>query len=206
MFRVLTVAREYGSGGGQIARAVAAKLGWNLLDQALIERVARAAKVDPEMAQRYDERVDSWIHRVSRRGLWHGAFEGGVAALGETDFFDAETMMKLTIQMIEEAYKQGDCVIVGRGAQCVLQDRSDVFHVFVYAPRAQREERIRQRAPQKNTGELIQKTDRERSDYVRLNFGCNWADPHLYDMLISSGWGEDVAVGAIICAMKTAGK
>jgi cytidylate kinase len=205
MFRVLTVAREYGSGGGRIARAVAAKLGWDLLDNALIERVARAAKVDPELAQQYDERVDSWLHRVSRRGLWHGAFEGGVAALGETDFFDAETMMKLTIRMIEDAYAGGNCVIVGRGAQCVLQDRNDVFHVFIYAPWDHREARIRERAPGGNTRDLIHKTDRDRSDYVRLNFGCNWADPHLYDMLISSGSGEDVAIGAIICAMKTAG-
>src|ERR1035437_5049302 len=59
MFRVLTVAREYGSGGGLIARRVAEKLGWNLLDKALVEAIARSAQVDPDLARRYDERVDS---------------------------------------------------------------------------------------------------------------------------------------------------
>lgn len=59
MFRVLTVAREYGSGGGGIARKTAEELGWSLLDKGLVERIARAAQVDPELAQRYDERIDS---------------------------------------------------------------------------------------------------------------------------------------------------
>ena len=68
MYRVLTVAREYGSGGGHIARIVSEKLGWNLLDRALVEGIARSAQVDPDLAHRYDERVDSWLHRVSRRG------------------------------------------------------------------------------------------------------------------------------------------
>ena len=74
MSRVLTVAREYGSGGGHIACTVAERLGWNLLDKALVEAIARSAQVDPDLARQYDERVDSWLHRISRRSLWHGAF------------------------------------------------------------------------------------------------------------------------------------
>ncbi len=76
MFRVLTVAREYGSGGGDIARKISEKLGWRILDKALIEGIANVARVDPELARRYDERIDSWMHRVSRRGLWRGAIRG----------------------------------------------------------------------------------------------------------------------------------
>src|SRR5512137_1145680 len=64
MFRVVTVSAEYGSGAGSIARTIAQKLGWNLLDKALVGQIARAARVDPALAQRYDENVDSWLHRV----------------------------------------------------------------------------------------------------------------------------------------------
>jgi hypothetical protein len=94
MFRVLTVAREHGSGGADIARTMGERLGWRILDKALIEAIASVARVDPEPARRYDERIDSWLHRVSRRSLWRGAFEGVPASHG-TEIFDCETMAAL---------------------------------------------------------------------------------------------------------------
>src|ERR1035437_273 len=82
MYRILTVAREDESGGDRIAALVAKRLGWKLLDSALIEEIAHLAHVDPQLAREFDERVDSWMHRISRRGLWHGAFDA-VAVLPE---------------------------------------------------------------------------------------------------------------------------
>jgi cytidylate kinase len=202
MFRVLTVAREYGSGGGLIARAVAEKLGWNLLDKALVEAIARSAQVDPDLARRYDERCDSWMHRVSRRGLWHGAFEG-VAAVADTEVFDAETMAALGKSLITEAHSQGNCVIVGRGAQCILQDRDDVLHVFVHAPRSQRIARLLRREPAASSIEqLMRTTDERRGEFIRAYFGCDWKNVHLYHMLISSELGEETVAGLIIGAIQ----
>lgn len=202
MFRVLTVAREFGSGGGRIARKVAEMLGWNLLDKTLVEGIARSAQVDPELARRYDERVDSWLHRVSRRGLWHGAFEG-VAAVTDAEFFDAETMAALGKNLITTAHTKGNCVIIGRGAQCVLQEKPDVFHVFIYAPWPDRLARVRERVPAASDVEqLIRLTDQERGEYIRRYFGCDWKNPHLYHMLISSELGEDEVAGVIIRAMQ----
>jgi cytidylate kinase len=198
MFRVLTVAREYCSGGGSIARKVAERLGWNLLDVALVEAIARSARVDPDLARRYDERVDSWLHRVSRRGLWRGAFEG-VATAADTEVFDAETMAALGKSLILEAHAQGNCVTVGRGAQCVLQNRRDVLHVFVYAPWSERMARARRRAPSEASVEkLIRSTDQQRADFVRLYFGCDWKNIHLYHMLINSEFGEETVAGMIV--------
>ncbi len=197
MFRVLTIAREYGSGGASIARKVAESLGWELLDKALILEIARQARVESDQVRRYDERVDSWLHRVTRRGLWHGAFDG-VAAVAEEDFLDAETVAGLSRPVIEAAYERGKCVIVGRGSQCVLQNRADAFHVFIYAPWRERVARIERRLPAGADAEAaIRSTDRQRAEYIRLNFGCHWSDPHLYHLLISSVAGED-AVAAII--------
>jgi cytidylate kinase len=202
MFRVLTVSREYGSGGGLIARKIAEKLGWDLLDKALVERIARIAQVDPQLAQEYDERVDSWLHRASRRGLWHGAFEG-VATVTGLEVFDAEAMAALGRDLITEAHARGNCVIVGRGGQCVLQDRKDVLHVFIYAPWRERTARVRGRlTAAADVEHAIRLTDQRRADFIRMYFGCNWNDPHLYHMLISSEFGEDNVARTIIEAMQ----
>jgi len=201
MFRVLTIAREYGSGGALIGRRISEQLGWKLLDRAFIENIARAAKVDPQLAQRLDERTDSWLERIGRQGLWRGALEGFVM-VSQPDFFDAETMSALAQNMIEEAYQRGSCVIVGRGAQCVLRGRKDVFHVFIYAPWAERVARIQQRLPDKTDIEgAIRSTDRQRADYIRAYFGCNRMDPHLYHLMICSGLGEDLVESTIIKAL-----
>jgi len=205
MFRVLTIAREYGSGGAVIGRSISDRLGWKLLDKAFIENIARAAKVDAQLARRFDERTDSWLERLGRQGLWRGAFEGAVV-VSQPDFFDAETMAALAQNMIKEAYQQGNCVIVGRGAQCVLQDRKDAFHVFIYAPWAERVARIRERLPgQTDVEELIRATDGLRADYIRTYFRCNWMDPHLYHLMICSGLGEGVVEATIIEALGSGG-
>lgn len=204
MFRVLTIAREYGSGGADVGRTIAQRLGWKLLDKAFIENTAHAMKVDPQLARQFDERTDSWLERLSR-GLWRGGFEA-VAAVSEPDFLDAETMATLAGTMIEDAYQVGNYVIVGRGAQCVLAGRKDALHVFVYAPWAERVARVRLRLPGRtDLEELIQSTDRQRADYIRTHFGCNWLDPHLYHLMISSQLGEDHVESAIIETLASGG-
>jgi cytidylate kinase len=202
-YRLLTVAREYGSGGAAIASIVAARLGWKLLDNALIEEAARIAKVDPQCARGFDERVDSWLHRLSRRGLWHGGL-AAVPAVSEDDIFDAETMTRLACAMIERACEVGNGVVVGRGSQCVLQDRPDVFHVFVYAPWTDRVKRLRRRLVDETDAQIaavIETRDAERARYVHLNYGCDWRDPHLYDLLVSSKLGDEATASVILCAM-----
>ncbi len=201
MYRVLTIAREYGSGGAKIAGLVAAQLGWQLLDNALINEIARAAHVDPSLARQFDERVDTWLHRLSRHGLWYGAFEG-VAAVATEDVFDAETMTQLTRTVIGQACEKRDCVVVGRGGQCILQSCPEAFHVFVYAPWEQKVERVSRRVPA-GTGvpEYIRAMDAERAQYVRLNFNEDWADRHLYDLMVSSKPGDEATASIILAAM-----
>ena len=200
MFKVVTVAREYGSGGGIIARMVAEKLGWNLLDAALIGAVARTAEVDTEIASRCDEHVDSWWHRFNRGGLWSAAIMAGIAP-GDVQFFDADTMATFTQQVILKAAATGDCVIVGRGAQCVLQDHEEVLHAFIYAPWVERVGRVRARAQSsRHVEEVIRVTDHERASYLRTYYGCDWKDPHLYHMMINAQIGTGMAARMIVNA------
>jgi cytidylate kinase len=202
MFRVLTVSREFGSGGGTVAQRVANRLSWNLIDKNLVDEIASRAKVDPDLARTRDERIDSWLHRVSRRALWSGGPEHS-ATIAPTDVFDAETMATLARNLIEDAYSRGQAVIVGRGAQCILQNRPDVFHVFIYAPMHDKVERVRERvASSGNIEELIRTTDRRRAEFVKFHFGCDWSNPHLYDAMICSKLGEDTVAAMIIEAMR----
>jgi cytidylate kinase len=201
MYRTVTVAREFGSGGAAIGKLIADHLGWKLFDTALVIEVARAANVDPGSASKLDECVDSWLHRIARGGLWRGGFES-VASVGRTDILDAECIAKLATNLIEESHKHGNCVIVGRGAQCVLQNQPDTFHVFIYAPWAMKVERIRKRMPEgTDVEELIQTTERMREEYLRHHFNVERHDPHLYDLMMSSALGEETVARTVIQAI-----
>jgi cytidylate kinase len=200
-WRVVTVGREYGSGGAAVAGALARRIGFRLLDRALIERIAEVAHVQPGVAERLDEHVDSLASRVAR-ALRYGPFEAVSPVAGEA-ILDAERMQALSAAVIEEAARSGECVIVGRGAQCLLRQRPDVFHVFVYASRAERGRRLRQRlGPDADVEALMEQVDRERAAYVKQHFGCNWLDPHLYHLLANAGLGEQAAVAAILAALE----
>jgi len=198
MFRGITVASECGGGGSIIARRVAERLGWSLLDRALLDAVARAAHVDTETAARYDEHVDSWWHRFHRGGLWCAAVEGGLAS-ADVQFFDAETVASLAHGVIARAAAKGNCVIVGRGAQCVLCRRDDILHVFIYGPWGERVARVRSRGQANgNAEELLRVIDQERASYLRTYYGCDWKDPHLYHVMINSQIGTDDAASMIV--------
>jgi len=199
-FRVVTVAREYGSGGAAVAGRLARRLGYQLLDRGLIGRIAEVARIPPERAAKLDEHVDPWVERIAR-SLWRGGFEA-LAPVHESDLVDAERLAALCGRVIEEVAEAGGCVIVGRGGQCVLRGRPDVFHVFVYGRREERVERLRGRlAAGTDALAALEATDRERAAYVRRHYGHDWLDPRLYHLMINSTLGEEAAAAAILVAM-----
>lgn len=200
-YRVLTVSREFGSGGGRIAQSIAQRLGWKLLDSKLIEEIACEAKVDARIVSRFDEHVEGWLSRVNRQAMRGAAMAAGVM-LDQENCFDQDTMADLTRRIIQHAYEAGNCVLVGRGAQCILQSRADVFHVFVYAPLRVRIQRLRTRLePGAHIEQRIRDVDAERAHYLKLRFGKEWNNPHLYDLMISSGDDEERTARVIEFAM-----
>lgn len=200
-YRTLTVAREFGSGGGRIANTIAGWLGWKLLDAEIIKAIARAANVDSHVVRQYDERVESWLRRINEEAL-HGIAMATGRPLGEGETFDAQVMVKLTRKIIEEAHSTGNCVIVGRGAQCILGHCPDVFHVYIYAPFRERIRRLRTRLdPGVNIENRIRAVDEERTKYLRQNFGKDWCSPQLYDLMIRSHEDEDATARVILYAM-----
>jgi cytidylate kinase len=200
-YRVLTVNREFGSGGGRIAQTIAQWLGWKLLDRDIIDAIAYAAHVHPSVVQKYDEHVASWLSRINQQAMRSAALAAGLE-LRENSVFDAEETVKLTANIVEEAYREGNCVIVGRGAQCILQHKPDVYHVFIYAPLRERVQRLHRRLERgADVEQRIRTVDGERARYLQQYWGKSWCNPHLYDLMISSREDEDVTARAILHAM-----
>jgi len=200
-YRVLTVSREFGSGGGRIAKFVAERLGWRLIDRELIEAIACSAHVDPRVVTQFDERAESWMGRMNRRAMRGAALAAGVAT-EEENSFDPDVMREMTRKIVEQAHVDGDCVIVGRGAQCILQQQKDTFHVFVYAPFCDRVCRLRTRLGSGvNIEERIHAVDGERAHYLQQTFAKAWNNPHLYDLMISSRDDEEATAQVILAAM-----
>jgi cytidylate kinase len=200
-FKALTIAREYGSGGAEIAVIIAHELGWKLIDKALITEICNKARVPAGEGSVLDERVDPWLHRITR-SLW-GKSPDGFSVPVPVELFDAAAAAALAKRVIEEAHAIGNCVIIGRGSQCVLRDKEDVFHTFVYAQWANRVRRIQMRETHHtDVTALIHSVDEERLRYVRLYYGENQADSHLYNLMVNSKNRTDIAARLILLAME----
>ncbi len=124
------------------------------------------------MAEKFDERPDPWFDRLAEV-FWQSPGLRGYIGGPVPGRFDGEVAAHLTRRIIEEAAEIGDCVIVGRGSQCILQQREDAFHVFIYAPRGQRLARLLRRDARLSKAEAEKKLDAEdatRAAYVRDHY------------------------------------
>jgi cytidylate kinase len=199
-YRALTVSRGYGSGGAEIAQIIADELGWRLVDKDLITEISNRENVPPSEVAAFDEKVDPWFHRITRL-VW-GLGADGISAVAPVEMFDAEKAASLAKRVIEEAYKMGKCVIVGRGSQCILRDKSDVFHAFIYARWADRVKRLQARVkPGTDIDSMIRSMDAQRVEYVRLHYKENWLNPYLYDIMIDSKNQSEKTARLIISTM-----
>jgi cytidylate kinase len=197
VIRTITVEREYGAGGGVIAKKLAARLGWKLWDQELTCEIARVAKVDQAVVERMDERCDSLFYRLMKVFM-RGSMEQTMALQG-MGHFDADSMVEFMRRVISGAAAEGNSVIVGRGAPFLLRGRPDTFHVFVYASH---EEKIRRLCEAGKTEDQaiceLENVDRQRVIFVRKYFGMEWPTRELYDLMINSRVGDDVVIDTIL--------
>jgi cytidylate kinase len=199
MVRVITVGREYGSGGGAVARTVGQRLGWRVVDDSMVAGIARSADANPDTVRRYDESVDPWFHSILK-ALWRGGYMGSVART-ETEACDADGVARLWHRVIAEAAALGECVAVGRGGVCLLQHNPQAFHVHIYAPMHDRMERLKDREPAgTDLAAVARDSDRQRAAYIRHYFDQDWKNPHLYHIMLCSSVGLERAADTILCA------
>lgn len=199
MIQVITVEREYGSQGAEYSHRLAAHLGWRLIDSCLIEDVARKAGVAPTLVKRCDERVDPWFYRFGK-AIWYGSLE---RLPGDPDVFDSARMTEFVRGYVQEQAAKGSCVVVGRGAACVLAKSPGAFHVFVHAAMARRIKYIQQTFPEhaEDAEKEIVATDRRRAEYIRRYFQREWDDRRLYHLMINSCMGMDAMIEATMAGI-----
>jgi len=193
MVTIITIEREYGSGGGDIAQLLATRLGWKLWDQQLTEEIARLANCPKHVVENREEKTDSLYYRLFKSFL-RGSYEGSLNA-HKLNLVDSETILKMTQRVVEHAAKRGNSVIVGRGSQHFLRDRADTLRVFLYSGREQKVARIRARGKnQSEAEELVNSVDRERADFIRKYFGAEWPDRAIYHAMINTVIGDEAVV------------
>jgi len=195
--KIITLEREYGSGGSLIAKSLAQRLGWKHWDEELTAEIARAANVDFREAQRCDERVDTFLYRLFKVYA-RGSYERSLA-IGGSRVFDTDCMVEMLQQVIEDIASRGNCVIVGRGSPYFLRNRPDAFHVFIYASEEEKIRRVRSLGKtEKEAQQLVAEVDRDRADFIRHYFGKEWPHRPLYNIMINSKFGDEFAVGSIL--------
>lgn len=199
MFRLITIEREYGSGGAGIAATLAEQLGWKLWDHLLTEEIAHLAQVDPSAVMRCDERMDSRLHRLSKV-FWRGSYERSTP-LG-SQVFDTDRMVTMMQEIMNRIGREGNAVVVGRGAPYFLRENPDAFHVFLYAPRAEKIRRTMAEGHSREEAEdRVDSIDRERIAYVKHYFNADWPTRSLYHLMLNTAVGNEAVVKTILETM-----
>jgi cytidylate kinase len=202
MFRIVSLEREFGSGGAGIAAELARRLGWKLWDQQLTSEIAKRAQVAEEAVCMCDERVDSRLYRLAKT-FWRGSYERSLP-IADSRIFDTDRMMAMMGEIMGTIAAEGNAVIVGRGSPFFLRDREDTFRVFTYAPH---EEKIRRLIAigkdREESEELVENVDKERIAFVKHYFDADWPTRSLYHMMINTVVGDENVISDILHAMET---
>ncbi|MDR3573013.1 MAG: cytidylate kinase-like family protein [Anaerolineaceae bacterium] len=197
---VITISRQFGSGGDEIVDRVCKLLGYRCFDQQLLIQTAREAGLSESEIIDYSEenyKVENFMDRLFSRTSLVGQVRRTTGRLYSEPTLTGAMAFALVNKAIETACKVGNIVIVGRGGQVVLKDYSNVLHVRIEAPLEDRLMRVRSDLRQKESGDiliderrrahdLINARDSASADYLNSHFGVDWSDPTLYHVVLNS--------------------
>ena len=187
---LITISRQYGAGGSEVARRVAASLGWRVVDNELVEEVATRAGLPREDVAEREERLPGFAERLARTlaastpELFAAPAPGGtVPKLQEAD------LVRITETVVAEVAAKGRVVLVGRAAPAVLAMEDNCLHVKLVAPRHYRIEAAAERlgVDLKKAAEITDETDARRERYLRQFYSRDWNDPVNYHMVLNTG-------------------
>jgi cytidylate kinase len=203
VINIITIEREYGCGGSEIAHLLAKQLGWKLWDQVLTEEIARLAHCPKAVVEAREERPDPLYYRLFKSFL-RGSFEGSLNA-HKLNLVDSETIVRITKRVVQHAAEKGNSVIVGRGSQQFLKNRPDTLRVFLYALREEKVRRLLARGKnQQEAEQLVDSVDQGRADFIRRYFhDVEWPDRAIYHTMMNTGIGDEAVVQMILSTLKT---
>ena len=194
---VITIGRQFGSGGRAIGEKLAKKLGVSFYDKELISLAAKESGVNPEIFDNVDEKAANSLLYSLSMGLY--SFGSGFSAMGDLPVNDK--LYLLQHKIIKEIAEKESCVIVGRCADYVLRDNPNCINVFIYADMEfRKEESVKKHGIDAARAEhIINKTDKSRANYYSFYSGQKWGMAENYDICINSAkLSEEQIVDLII--------
>lgn len=196
---IITISREYGSGGREIAQEVAKKLGIPFYDRDLVDQAAKESGFTPEFVAEREQRLNSsFLYNFALGGIY------GLAYPRQPEMKElpvAEQIFLAQKKVILELAGQGPCVLVGRCADYILRDRKDLLKVFIYADRKERECRAVEKygRVEDQVDEVVRLIDKQRRLHYEAYTTQIWGDRSNYNLMLDSGaFGIEGCV-AIIC-------
>jgi cytidylate kinase len=185
--RAITISREYGSGGGEIAVRLAKHLAWQLIDHEIVERVAIEMGTSLGTAEAHDERTEGILARIfNNLQTLQPAYMAGTSS--EAFLRNEETYLKTVSHIVRAAAAQGHVVIVGRGSQMLLAQQRDVLHVRIVAPFEKRMDYVMKREGLDRTAaeSRIKMKDYDHMKHLETAFHRKPDDALLYDIVLNT--------------------
>lgn len=197
MKSIITISREFGSGGHSIGEAVARKLGYRFFDRELVNQVAERSGFSPEFIE------ESGEYASAKNSLLFA-----IATANQYTMNGISMLDKLYIEqtkIIEEIAQEGNCVIVGRCSDYILREYEDCLHVFIHADMKSRAKRIVERfgEQERSAEKRLSEKDQKRKVYYKNYTGRSWGQAQNYDLCLNSGvLGSERCVELIAAACK----
>lgn len=198
MNKVITIGREFGSGGKYIGEEIAKRLNYQFYDKELLQRVAKEKNIDVKLLEKVDEKQkDSFWYTFAMASY---PLIDSVNSL--TDLPNSVQYFIEQTQVIEEIAKKEDCVIIGRCSNIILKDKPNVLNIFIYSSdmnfKVQRKKKY-SNLDEKMIQKMIKKTDKERAAYYNYYTNEKWGDRRGYDLMIdTSKLGVEKAIDLIV--------
>ncbi len=201
--RVVSISRQVGTAGEEVAQAVAGMLGFRYVDYQVIQDAAREAGVSPETVSEA-EHTPSLMTRVlealARSPTMPVAAWADPVPLATSPLFTSADYRRFVEQVIVDLADQGDCVIVGHAAQVILRQRLDTVRILVTGSSEYRSRRIMagMGVDEKTALKTVERTDSERLDYFRRFYDIGWLSPCTYDLCINTDHVNPQQAGELV--------
>ncbi|HZU16872.1 MAG TPA: cytidylate kinase-like family protein [Candidatus Dormibacteraeota bacterium] len=208
---VITIGRMYGAGGETVGAMVAERLGAELVDSKIFEEVVRRLGLPPDEVEEHEERPGSFLGRLLQAlGSASTEFTTASEAAWTPPFAEQavdthDAVLRITQEVIREAARSGNAVIVGRGAGFLLREHPGALHVFLRGSRAARIAAVREAfgLDEEVAARRLKEVDASRRAYVRQVYGHDWLDPSHYDLVVDTGrLGYERAARLIVAAVR----
>ncbi|MBO5907743.1 MAG: cytidylate kinase-like family protein [Clostridia bacterium] len=182
---IITIARQYGSGGREIGERISKLLGIPLYDKEIITDAASKSDLDHEVVRKSEEAAANSLLYTLALG---SNFVGATMHFGYKMPLN-DKLFILQSDIIKGYAKEGSCVIIGRCSDYVLRDEENILRLFIYSDLDHRQQRVAERHPEIKSSQIIDvinKTDKRRSTYYNFYTGNKWGKYDNYDMAINS--------------------